>query len=374
MRRAFVLAPAALVLLAAGVFLGRFGNAPVPGPGAARRAMPPRQAPDVAPAAAGGVRESVAKLFAVEKEPAPARTLVDRLRRNFSALNDEEILHARAALARLLEDRPETAAELASLFEQEADEDVLLVLAQVLGGNAAAMADPAVIGAMVRVAESGTIPAGRGGALLVLMNLPRPDDRVSEAVIRLARSEAEHRDLRASAIAAAAAWMQNHPAGSVPLAQALIDVARSAADGDVRGHALQAVALVELPADASRIEAMAPFLRDPEAKNRSLAALALGGAAPEAREGAVRHLEGAIGSERSEEAQRGILIHLVRAAGPGAEAALARLRDQAPRLAADVRDYLEILALERDPAKVWELKLQRDLSRGVVPGADTHTD
>lgn len=368
MRRALVLAPAALALVAAGFFLGRPGSTPA----AAPRAVPVPAFPE--PAREGVVRDSVLRHFEVREDPAPVRTLAGRLRETFGSLNDAEILHVRDALARLLEERPETAWELASLFEQETDGDVLLLAAQVLGANAAAMSDPAIVDLMVRIAESGKAPAGRGGALMVLMQLPRLDDRVTRSVLGLAGSAAEHRDLRASAIATVAAWMQSHPEGVTPLSATLLDVARSAADAEVRGHAIQAVSLLDRTLDPGQVESLAPFLGDADPRNRSLAALALGGVSAEARPAALRHLEGAIASEKSADGQRGMMIQLVRAGGPETEAALGRVRDQNPRLAADVQDYLEILKAERDPAKVWELKQQRELARGVVQGADDHTD
>ncbi len=368
MKRALVLAPAALALLGAGFLLGRPGKeAPAPPRPAAVRVFP--GAP-----AEGVIRESVIRHFEVGKEPDPLRTLAERLRASFGELNDAEILHARDRLARLLEERPGAALELALLFEQETDEDVLLLLAQVLGADADAMAEPAVVDLMARIAESGKVPAGRGGALLVLMNLPRLDDRVTRTVLGLAGSAAEHPDLRASAIATAAAWMQAHPEGVTPISAALLDVARSATDADLRGHAIQAVSLVDRKLDPGQVESLAAFLGDADARTRSLAALGLGSVSAEARPAALRHLEGAIAVETSAEGQRGLLVHLVRAGGPEAEAALARVGERSPRLAEDVRDYLDLLKTERDPDRLWELKQRRDLARGVVPGADTHTD
>jgi len=92
-------------------------------------------------------------------------------------------------------------------------------------------------------------------------------------------------------------------------------------------------------------------------------------AAPEARAAATGHLEGALDLEHDPESRRGLLIHLVRAAGPEAESTLERAARRHPHLADDVRDYRKILATTSDPVRVWELKMERDLARGVVPGA-----
>jgi len=318
--------------------------------------------------------ERVERMFRETAERFPVRPLLDRLRESLATLGEEDLLDVRRRLAKLLEDDPARIADLLASFDAETDEDMLLLLAETIGGNAAALATPAVVEAMVRAAETGSVPARRGAALLVLMQLPQHDARAADVVLRLAGAEGEHRDLRVSALSAVAAWMQTHPGGDARFSGAVLGIARAASDGEVRGHAIQAVSLLARPAGAETVESLATFLKDGAPETRALAAMGLGNPSEDARGAAVRHLEGAIAAEAGAEGQRGILIHLVRAAGGEFEASLGRVAAQNPRLETDVRDYLEILKGERDPARVWEEKQRRDLARGVVPGADTHTD
>lgn len=370
MKLAWAILPAAALGLAAGLLAGRRAPEEV-----SRR--PARGAAPAAGAAAPEGRrdpERVERIFRAAEDRGPLRSLVDRLRESLAALGEEDLLDVRRRLAKLLEAEPARLSELLQAFESESDEDVLALLAETIGGDAAAMANPAVVEAMIRMAEGAAVPARRGAALLVLLKLPQHDARAEAAVLRLARSESEPRDLRVSALAALAAWMQTHPGGDARLAETVLGVARAAGDGEVRGHAIQAVALLARPAAAETVESLAGFLRDPSPENRALAALGLGNPSGEARGAAVRHLEAAIAGESAAEAQRGMLIHLVRAAGADAEGALGRVAAQHPRLDADVRDYLEILRGERDAARVWEEKQRRDFARGAVPGADAHSD
>lgn len=98
--------------------------------------------------------------------------------------------------------------------------------------------------------------------------------------------------------------------------------------------------------------------------------MALGAAGLDARAQAAGHLEGALDLERDPESRRGLLLHLVRAAGPDVPAALDRVARRHPHLAGDARDFQEILAATSDPVRIWELNIERDLARGVVP--DSH--
>lgn len=307
----------------------------------------------------------------LEIPPGPVswRSILDRLRTCLAQAVEIDVQDVRARLARLLAENPDHLGELLEVFEREENEDVLWVLSEVIGNDPAAMASPAVLEAMLRLAESGAVPAQRGAALLVLAHLPQPDERATALVTRLAGAEAEHRDLRITAISTVVAWMQQHPSHEPELSRALLGVARAASDDEVRGHALQGLALRERPADAELVASVAAFLADTDPRNRALAAMALGAAAPEVRTQATGHLEHALDLERDPECRRGLLIHLVRAAGPDAPAALDRVARRHPHLAGDARDFQEILAATSDPVRIWELKMERDLTRGVVPGS-----
>lgn len=366
MKRSLAFAPLVLGVLVLGILLGRRD------PGTVRVSVDPHARMPGAEAEAP-VAPAAPSLVTAAAEGLGWTAVLGLLQRGPGAMEEEEWLRLQRRLARLLEEDPSRAMELVAEFEREVDPDLLALLATILGKDAAAASNPEVVAAMLRAAQSAAEPGRRAAALLMLMNLPQVDDAAVEAVLRLARDDADP-GVRVSAIAAGVAWMQAHPDHAAPLARGLVEVARGSVDDEVRGHAIQGLALMSRPPDADVVEALGLFVRDSNAQNRGLAAMALGGAPAETRDRAVAHLETAASIEPSVETQRGMLIHLVRAAGPGAPDALARLGARVPRLAGDVRDYLEILKVEPDPAKAWELKLARDLARGVVPGAAEHTD
>ncbi len=209
-------------------------------------------------------------------------------------------------------------------------------------------------------------PERRVAALSALMHLTRVDAAAIEVVLRAARADAVE-DVRIAAIAALSSWMHRLPEHTDGLAHALVGLARTETHDEVRGHAIQGVALLDRRVDAV-VAPMAELARaDRCAQNRALAAMALGGGGA----AAVPHLEAAIAVEPAAENRRAMLMQLVRAGG--AEA-LPRIAAGRPDLAADVRDYLEILRTETDPARVWELKQHRDAERGRAAGADDHDD
>lgn len=369
MKSALKLLPAAAAILAAVAFLaGR--------PGAPDRpdSRAPRPEPRLERAASERIVDAPANPLPVDPGPVQWKSLIDRLRRSLDSMSDVDLLDARVKLAKLLEENPEKISELLAVFERETNEDVLLILAEVIGGDPAAMSNPALVETMIRLSDSGAVPAQRGAALMVLMHLSQLDDRATAVVLRLAGADGEHRDLRITAISTVVAWMQQHPDGEGPLSKSLLGIARSAADDEVRGHAIQGVALLSRPADAETVDSAALILRDPNSQNRALAAMTIGSAGADSRVAAVRHLEGALDAEKMPDVQRGMLIHLVRAAGPEAEATLTRAAQRNPRLLADVQDYLDILKSTTDPMRIWEIKQERDLARGEVPGAQDHSD
>ncbi len=375
MKRALLALPLALALLAGAVLLARSGDEP--GKAGEKKAVrAPRKGPGEAPGRApqSVVEEQLAKIFESSAREGPdSRAIVDRLRKALAELSEEDTLLAKARLAKFLEENPAERGGLLSAFEAESDPDVLLLLAQTFGGDAASMADPAVAEAMTRIAGSEGLAERRGAACLVLANLADLDERAVNTVFRLVRDEA-HGGVRIDAIGAIAGWMQRFPESAAAFSRQLVGTARGIADPEIRGHAIQAVALLDRGPDADTVFGLAGFLKDGSEQNRALAAMGLGAATGDARASAAKSLEGAVLTESREDTQRGMLIHLVRAAGPDAAETLARVAAGSPRLAADVKDFLEILQTEREPLRVWELKQQRDLARGEVPGADEHSD
>jgi hypothetical protein len=302
--------PVALALVAAGVLVGR--ASPAARPAAATQTQPPREE----------------RGAASQPAPAPPRTAAESMRALREEKNIDDLLAA--------------AEELADDVEQYKDELLALVRSD--------------------------LPARRIAALRLLMQLGDVDATSIEVVLGAARADPES-DVRIAAIAALSSWMQKQPAHTEPLTQALVELARTESHDDVRGHAIQGIALLESPKNV--VEPMAEFARsDRHAQNRALALMALGGSGP----AALPHLEAAIAGESVADNRRAALIHVLRAGRDDAPAALERIAVRHADLASDAREYLEILKTERDPTKVYAIKSQRDEARGHVHGAHEHHD
>jgi hypothetical protein len=249
----------------------------------------------------------------------------------------DDRLWTRAWLVRYLEEHPE---EALALFAQESDPEILEIIAEAL--------DPVLA---LRFLDGDA--AHRAAALAALQHLNDLSPEARAAVGRLAA------DGDIAAMATLVAWIRAHPGERASLGREVLAIARSAQDAEVRGHAIQAVALPDgMPADV--IEGAAAFLSDPDEQNRTLAAMAVGNSTN--REWALATLETAFGAERSAEVRREMLIHLVRAGREAALPVLERIGD------AHALEYARILRSGvTDPLEVFERKQELDLERGITP-------
>lgn len=279
----------------------------------------------------------------------------------FRSTQGDDKLWSRAWLVKFLEENPEQALELLARFETETDVETLEALAEAFSDPRIA-GDPRIVAAMLRLAETGDLPARRLAALTVLMNMPEPD---AATVLRIAKNDASN-DVRIGALAVTVDWLQNHPTRRADLARGILDVANASSDVEVRGHAIQAIAIQDAAMPEDVLVGMQRFLSDSSDQNRSLAAMALGNTRSS---WAVTTLETAYLSERSPEVRHEFLIHIVRAGGADAIPALRRLADP------DAVEYADILASGvTDPVQVFEKKQQMDLEAGRVSPHHEHHD
>lgn len=322
----------AIVLIAAGYAVGRRG------PGADTRSV---RAPAFVVHQNGETR--TVELSEHLRPPATVEEGVEL----FRSTRGDDKLWSRAWLVKFLEENPERALELLPRFETETDPEVLDALAEAFSDPRIA-ADPRILAAMRRLAEEGDLPARRLAALAVLLNMPEPD---TDLVLRIAKNDASN-DVRIGALAVAVDWMQTRP----DLARGVLDVANTATDVEVRGHAIQAIALQSVAMPDDVVAGLPRFLSDASEQNRSLAAMAIGNVRSA---WALTTLETAYWSETSADVRREYLIHLVRAGGADALPVLRRLADP------DAADYARILESGiTDPVQVFEKKQELDLEAG----------
>lgn len=388
-------AAGAALVLAGGIWLGRRPAAPPPdesaggdearpdaaashatgagllGPGAratAARPTPPAASWSSVPTDAQG-RPIPPPGTAAPAEGDGAAVL--RLLREARAAKDADRLrYAQALLARSLLEHPERAAQAIDALDREGDPGTLAALADVLGASPAAHT-PEAAQALVRIAQTGADAPRRSAALTVLGTLAAPDAATGTAVLGIARNDPSP-EMQAGALAAAGAWMGRNPALIDGLSRDVTDIARTARHDDVRGIAIQTMANLDRPLPAATLEAMGTLAQsDPVDRNRMLAAMALGSAAPGQREPVLRMFEQAYAAERSAEVRRNMLIHIVRAGRGDAPALLQRIAAADPTARQDVGDYLEILGSgETNPDRIWDAKFRRDAARGTIPGSD----
>lgn len=307
------------------------------------------------------------------RPPAP-RSVTDALQAIRDALasgDADRIQMAQTLLARWLDENPGRAAELLALLERETDPFILNAIAEAFAQNVHALT-PEIVDRFLKIAQTSDLIDRRAAAFLVLGALPNLDPAVRDSVLATARADGDDR-VRILAITAVVSWMKHHPEQLPVLARGMVEAARNARDPEVRGNAIQAVALQDTPMPKDVLESMIDFARtDPSPQNRSIAVMALGATTAETRDLAIRSLEEIFAAEQNVEQRRLMLIHFIRAGGASS---LDRLPVNDPRLARDIQDYKEILASGvTDPSQIFALKAQRDAERGDIPGSSEHAD
>lgn len=224
--------------------------------------------------------------------------------------------------------------------------------------------------AVLQALESGS-PAQVEQAVARLADVPRVSEAGIERVAQISR-EADEIPNRIGAITVLERWLAQ-PGSRDEAARALIETAQGPHEHMVRGMAVQALALQPTgswPEDV--VAGLGELVQgDPLPQNREIAALALGHVRGPLAEQALQSLVEAYAKERNRSSRRAMLLNIVEVAGSQASGVLAGLPESSSLIMQDIRDYQEILARgERDIAKVWDLKLARDIERGTVIGTE----
>lgn len=362
----------ALLVLAVGILAGRDPTAPRIGANKKTQKPSPTNTTGVTNAHDPQTRNSPASTPLRPSAPkSTADALLKSIRDALASGDADRIQWAQAILARWLDENPERARELLALLESETDPFILNAIAEAFAQNVHALT-PEIVDRFMRIAQTSDLIDRRAAAFLVLGALPNLEQGVRDAVLATARADNDDR-VRLLAITAVVSWMKHHPDQMPALARGMVDAARNAKDAEVRGNAIQAVALEDTPMPRDVLESMIEFARtDPSPQNRSIAVMALGATTAETRDMAIRSLEEIFAAEQNLDQRRLMLIHFIRAGGA---ASLDKLPVNDPKLARDIQDYKEILASgETDASKIFALKAQRDAERGDIPGADDHSD
>lgn len=331
-------------------------------PGAAERATPRSAAPVGPPAApppAPVAGRAPVSSQALPSGDGPVSPPVDMRR-----AREEEL---RAGLAA----DPDQLARLLERFRTAEDPLDIASLGDVLASDGRACASPEAIAAMLAIAEDPAAGAPRREhALLFLMHATKLDPAQAERLRAIAASDDPV--LRRGALAALASIVNATPDCRAAALPALLAALPSEPEAEVRAGFMATVTIEDSVAAAN--EVMAGALEDESsAIVRAAAAHALGSAAGPARESAVRALGARFERETDLAARRAILASLVRLEGGNARATLVALLPRAGSAAADVEDYLAIIASgETQADRIYRLKFQREIMRGQLPPCDHH--
>jgi len=250
-------------------------------------------------------------------------------------------------------------AEVVDLFVGESRPFILDVLAMALREGPAPEELAPVIPRLVSIGLGEGTEGQRRSAFLVLGMVSDPDGRVLAALSTVAARDRDP-DLRIAAIGALHERIDTAPGTTEPIHRALLAIASSGGDADVRGRAFAAIdgsALSpERLADVARIAR-----NDPSPDVRLSAAEVLGRAPASYRETGLREIEHAYLAERRPDRRGALLFSLVQLGRAAAADTLRRLPEQDPEVVRQIGRYLAILdSGETDLMRIADRILQGD--------------
>lgn len=300
------------------------------------------------------------------------RAAIERLRLALNRDSEEEFDAALQFLSQLLQNHPRTIADVLTTLASETEVRVLAGLSRILAPHTAANAE--LLEKVLGLAQNSNSPAIRSEAVSMLFAVYAPTPEVLDAVLRVSREDPS-KEPRLSAIQVLGRWSRD-PERWDELSRELVKTIDISTEHEVRGYAIQVIALSENAIPPDVLGAMADYLiNDQSAHNRALAALGLGNAKGEFREAALKHLERAFAFEENLTTRRNMLTQIARSGEQDAIAILQRLPADDPLLQMDVNDYLEILqsgGLNSDD--IYFEKFKRDAERGTIVGSYEHHD
>ena len=252
-----------------------------------------------------------------------------------------------------LKERPELLNEILESLATETNPNYLTQLAKVIE-DGGALTNKAVTEAALNIARNDSLSAQRHTALALLGKIPEVSTETSDSIRELALQAADPQ-VRTSAIATMANWMNDHPERSIDWNSDLLKISNSSDSPEIRATALQTIA-VHLPGlPGSFTTAMLDHLEgDPF--SRAIAARALGNVPQSMTTTVLPKLQQAFRSETETEIKRTLLSSIVQTGRNNLNEILQPLATD-PTLGRDVQDYLEILARGiNDPAELQREK------------------
>ena len=324
------------------------------------------------PNASSGIKKAVAGRSGAAS-PQPAVSDIDLLRTVLERNDFYDVEEIANKLSQALKEYPERLQEFLDLLRTETNPRFLNVIAGIIE-NGDALKNPLLAKTALDLAQEDSLPARRHTALALLGKLTEVSPETSKAVVRLSR-QATDPEVRTSAIAAMANWMNAQPDRSIELNRELLGTINASTAPEVRANALQTIGLHlgELP-QTFTTSIMDYMQTDSEPMNRALAARLLARAPESMRSATMDRLHGAFESEKDAGVRRAILNSVVISSTQDAGAFLSRhVNDNS--ISDDVNDYLAILSAGvTEPQEIEDRKLALEAKRtgGAVVGNDKH--
>lgn len=246
----------------------------------------------------------------------------------------------------------------------EEREEVLDALFEALAENADFALGPEALAEWIEIARSDPSEARRWAAITGLGTLYEEgsDGPAGRALLEVA-TQAQNEDSQIAALMALGEYVAVNPAAAGEVAQELLPILRSAAEGEVRAQAIDALDLYRAAPEATS-EVVHLLAGDPAPEVRYAAAEALGYVGPRERDEALAGLEESYAREADPDVRAEVVASIVRAGPHRALEVLRRLPDKDAALRERLEDYAAVLEsgefdVDRIEAAVEDREVER---------------
>ncbi len=258
---------------------------------------------------------------------------------------------------------PENVDEFVAAFWNEKNEHVLRALARAMVDvEAGLLSNAKVIEAAIQLAKDTSFEQRQHIMLHLMAQFPEMNEEARQAILELSRND-PNPQVKTSAVAALADWMDSFPEKTGLLLQQVGNVFKTTQDDDVRLFTYQILALHKESLTHDLQLALSERLKaEKDIFNCNLIASALSVAPDEIRLSAVNYVQSIFGKEEDLEKKRTLLAQIVALARQDSIPLLTKYKNEDSILAQDAKEYLALVSSDQpfDAEQIFQQKAIRD--------------
>ncbi|MDB6025945.1 MAG: hypothetical protein JWM68_2168 [Verrucomicrobiales bacterium] len=266
-----------------------------------------------------------------------------------------------------IKEHPENIDEYVAAFSNEANEHILRALTRAMAdAEAGLLENEKVMKSAVELAKDTSFEQRQHIMLHLMSQFPQMNEEAHQALLELSRND-PNSQVKTSAVAALADWMDKFPEQTGPLLGQLGEIFKNTKDEDVRVFAYQVLALHKESLTRDLQVVLGERLKlETESFNGNLIAAALSIAPDDIRLEAINYVQSRFGKEKDEETRRNLLAQIVALGRQDSLPLLTTCSKGDSLLAQDARDYIALVS-SNQPYDVEQIFQQKSVRDGQNP-------